>query len=85
MQDEMEEEWSKLMCHAWSKKRKMALAAELMFLIYKNENYDFSLVDNASMAQIYQFKTLINKLFDKGNLGQVYLDMNKNPFAINLE
>ena len=33
------------------------------------------------MGEIYQFKALVQKIFKLGNIGEKYLDLNKNEWS----
>ena len=64
-------------------------ASQEKFLLraYTKHNYDFADVFAGckAFADIFKFKTTIQGLFALGNLGEKYLDLNRNPFAINAE
>jgi len=64
-------------------------ASDEKFLLkaYSKHNYDFAHLHCGCkcFAEIFKFKTALQGLFQLGNLGEKYLDLNRNPFAINAE
>ena len=49
---------------------------------YAKCNHDMSFVDFKYMANMFSFKNALYKVFKLGNLGEKYMDLNKNVFAI---
>ena len=49
---------------------------------YLNRNYDFAPVSFLLLAEIYRFKNKLQDVFKLGNMGEKYLDLNHNQFAI---
>ena len=42
-------------------------------------------MDFKYLAELLRFKTCLQNVFELGNLGEKYLDLNKNIYSINLE
>ena len=49
---------------------------------YSLQNYHFEHVDFKYLAELLRFKTKLQQVFKLGDLGEKYLDLNKNAFAI---
>ena len=49
---------------------------------YSNHNHHFEHVDFKYLAELLRFKTKLQQVFKLGDLGEKYLDLNKNAFAI---